>query len=229
MHTPAFILVTCVQEDARATTITGRSVAFPVAKSKDGKFIFASCEHTITRHIQLGLQVTMTYSDGIYLPGDDKMRNNVIHPSFNSDLCFFELELDRDLPLVRLSRKDKIVGTTVSHIRNTGFKEECLEPRFEVTTQTPSRNNGKYFQMYEKFHRTADFVGAIPKSPHRGINIKSWPGVSGSPLWDRFGNVLGMVAGGTGENLAQGVDPNLVYLPSSEIIFHIRNSIQDRI
>ena len=59
--------------------------------------------------------------------------------------------------------------------------------------------------------------------------MRSWPGVSGSPLWDKTGGVVGMVAGGT-ENLTEAdPDYNLVYLPAKQIQACMKKFLGNRI
>lgn len=90
-----------------------------------------------------------------------------------------------------------------------------------ITTQTAGRTTGKFLYTGTQFLPLDDnlkrSIGIVPKAPHKGVTMRSWPGVSGSPLWDKFGNVLGMVAGGTEELTAERPEYNLVYLPAKQI------------
>ncbi|HWP61336.1 MAG TPA: hypothetical protein VN495_01920, partial [Candidatus Paceibacterota bacterium] len=69
-------------------------------------------------------------------------------------------------------------------------------------------------------------LGQQLKSPWRGLIMRSWPGVSGSPLWDQYGNVLGMVGGGNQELTESDPDFHLVYLPAKVIKENLRRFIQ---
>jgi hypothetical protein len=222
MFNPSYILVNCVDATQHDKVLgNGRSVAFPVAKTKNGKTLFATCSHTVTDHIGKGLQLYMTYADGTQLILDSRFRNHVIHPDQNSDLSFLEIHAEHGLSMVKFGDRHISPGTELTHVRNVSSRAE-FEGQFAVlTTQNAGEHTGKYLVGRERFHQLdADLIrtlGNTPKCPHRGIAMRSWPGVSGSPLWDKFGNVLGMVAGGTEELTSASPNYNLVFLPSKEI------------
>lgn len=222
MKTPPFILVNCL-DDRNGDIVrgTGRSIAFPVAKTKNGKYLFATCAHTITDHLERGLPLHMLFADGSEVPRDGPLRNNVIPPQLNFDLSFFELDVGNKIGVVRFSARTVSAGNDLSHVRNVCFKEDAEGRQSVITTQTTGRSTGKYLLDVGMFHQVDDAlkrqVQPMPKTPHRGITMRSWPGVSGSPLWDKHGNVLGMVAGGTEELTEERPDYNLVYLPAKQI------------
>lgn len=222
MKTPPFILVNCLEtKHGEVVRGTGRSIAFPVAKTKNGKHLFATCAHTLIEHLDKGLPLYMLHADGSEVPRDGPLRNNVIPPQLNFDLSFFELDVGKQMGLVRFSNRTVSSGSELSHVRNVCFKEDSDGKKTVVTTQTTGRSNGKYLYVGSQFLPVDDALKrslrVMPKCPHKGITMRSWPGVSGSPLWDKHGNVLGMVAGGTEVLTTERPDYNLVYLPAKQI------------
>jgi len=51
------------------------------------------------------------------------------------------------------------------------------------------------------------------------LKMESRPGVSGSPLWDKYGAIRGIVCGGTRSNTSE---PMLVYLPVRYILSELK-------
>lgn len=222
METPPFILVNCLKTiNGEVTGSSGRSVAFPVAKTKDGKYLFATCAHTIVDHLNKGFPLHMLFADGSEVPRVGPMRNNVIPPQLNFDLSFFELDVGKQIGLVRFSSRTVSFGNDLSHVRNVSFREDFGDERFVITTQTSGRSTGKYLYAGNQFLQVDEALKrslqTMPKCPHKGVVMRSMPGVSGSPLWDKYGNVLGMVSGGTGKLTAESPEYNLVYLPIKQI------------
>lgn len=235
MNTPQFILVNCLTAttDGQITGGSGRSVAFPVAKARGGKLLFATCSHTITAHIDKGLPLQMLYSDGMQLPEGEPINNHVIPVEFNYDLCFFETKVDRELRVPRFGTPTTVVNMELSHVRNVSYRADFSNQTWVITTQTATTATGSYTLGGDKYHqvdqRLKETLGKLPKNSHRGINIRSWPGTSGSPLWNRHGIVVGMVAGGTTELTPQNPQYNMVYLPTKHILFCLKKFLSDRI
>jgi len=222
MKTPPFLLVNCVETSGDVVSGgSGRSVAFPVAKTTQGKYLFCTCSHTITSHIAKGGSLHYCYADGTDVPSGERIRNHVIPPELNFDLSFFEKDVDREIGRARFSDRLIAPGLELSHVRNVCFREDFPDQKSVITTQAVEATTGKYMFGGDRFHKVdADLrqmFGALPKSPHKGLAIRSWPGVSGSPLWDKSGSVLGMVAGGTQELTEERPRYNLIYLPAKQI------------
>jgi len=222
MENPPFILVNCMELSGGVITKgTGRSVAFPVARTKEGKYLFCTCSHAITHHLERGGVLNFCYEDGTEVPSVKQVRNNVMPNELNLDLSFFEINIDRKIGFVSFSARMVTPGLELSHVRNVCFKKGFPDQSFVLTTQTVEATTGKFVLWGGLYHRAdKDFKrapGNMPKSPHKGVAIRSWPGVSGSPLWDKGGNVLGMVAGGTEELGEENQRHNLIYLPAKQI------------
>lgn len=224
MKTPPFLLVNCLRTSGDVVIGgNGRSVAFPVAKTKQGKYLFCTCSHTVTDHLANGGSLHFYHSDGAEVSISDRVRNYVIPPELNLDLSFFEATMDREIGRARLSDRPIASGLELSHVRNVCFKENFPDQKSVITKQTVEGTGGRYFMAFDRFHKTdvdlRQSLGSepMPKSPHKGIVMRSWPGVSGSPLWDKNGNVIGMVAGGTEELTEENPRYNLVYLPAKQI------------
>jgi len=221
MKKPSFLLVSCVDMGQDSMQSVGRSVAFPVARTKEGRSLFCTCSHTITEHLGRGGKLILQYPEGEEVPLGRPIINNVIPPELGSDLSFFEVDLDREVEIVNLRDSTISSGLEITHVRNTSLGSDFPDEIYEFTTQTVGGAAGKYALIDDRFHRVDDelkkMLEIIPKSPHKGILIQSWPGVSGSPLWDRYGRVLGMVAGGNQELTERYPDYYLVYLPTKQI------------
>ncbi len=221
MKTPAFLLVNCLETSGDAVTGgSGRSVAFPVAITKEGKYLFCTCSHSITDHLSKGGSLLFYYADGTEVPRGERVRNNVIPAELNFDLSFFEIEIDRKIDLVKFNERSVAAGLELSHVRNVCFKGDFPNLTSVITTQVVEARIGKFLLSGDRFYKVADLKstpGTLPKSPHQGVVMRSWPGVSGSPLWDKTGSVVGMVAGGT-EKLTEA-EPryNLIYLPAKQV------------
>lgn len=234
MKTPPFLLVNCL-ETANGMVIggSGRSVAIPVAKTTQGKYLFCTCSHTITGHIAKGGSLGFYYADGMEVPLGERVRNHVIPPELNFDLSFFEKTIDREVGFVRFSERSIVPGLELSHVRNVCFREDFPDQKSVITTQTVEATTGMFMFGGDRFHKVdADLRQALvilPKSPHKGVAMRSWPGVSGSPLWDKTGGVLGMVAGGTEELTEENPRYNLVYLPAKQIQSCMKKFLSKRI
>lgn len=222
MKTPPFILVNCLETSGGVVTRgSGRSVAFPVAKTKEGKYLFCTCSHAITDHLDKGGSLHFCYDDGSDVPLGERVLNNVVPPELNFDLSFFEADIDRKIGIARFSGRSVVPGLELSHVRNVCYREDFPDQKSVFTTQTVEARTGKFMLDGGSFHKVdADLkrlLGTMPKSPHKGVAMRSWPGVSGSPLWDKTGGVLGMVAGGTEELTKENPRFNLIYLPAKQI------------
>ena len=231
---PPFLLVNCVETSGDMVTGgSGRSVAFPVAKTTQGKYLFCTCSHTVTDHIAKGGSLHFCYADGTEVPSGERVRNHVIPPELNFDLSFFEKDIDREIGLARFSGRSIVPGLELSHVRNVCFREDFPEQKSVITTQIVEATTGKFVFGGDRFHKVDAHLGlalgALPKSPHKGVAMRSWPGVSGSPLWDKNGSVLGMVAGGTEELTEERPRYNLVYLPAKQIQSCMRKFLSKKI
>lgn len=236
MENPPFLLVSCVEmlNDTTARS-TGRSIAFPVAYTKAGKTLFCTCSHTITHHLEMGNKLLFHYADGTEVPLVDRILNNVMPLALNLDLSFFEIDSDEKIEVARLRDRVITTGLELSHVRNVCFREDFPDQKTVFATQVVGASTGKHMFLDEMFYKVdaglrqkAKSV-ALPKSPHRGVAMRSWPGVSGSPLWDKSGNVLGMVAGGTEKLTEEYPRWNLVYLPAKQIQYCMRTFLQNKI
>lgn len=223
MNTPPFLLVNCLEtSDSMTVRGSGRSVAFPVAKTTQGKYLFCTCSHTITGHIAKGGSLHFLYADGIDVPRDERVRNHVIPPEMNLDLCFFELAIDRELGFARFTERPIVPGLELCHVRNVCFRADFPDQKMVITAQKVEATTGKYVFDGDRFHKMDEdlrrALGTPLKNPHKGLAMRSWPGVSGSPLWDKSGSVLGLVAGGTEKLTDENPNYNLVYLPAKQIL-----------
>ena len=136
------------------------------------------------------------------------------------DLAFLEMPMDSLPTPVKWSDQSIPKGAVLHHARNVLFRKE-FEETCLVTEQTVSPLPRRFAlsggQYVEVFGRRGVIGGKVYKNLLRGLSMRSWPGVSGSPIWDTHGSVLGMVCGGNEELTDVEREFFLVYLPARVI------------
>lgn len=195
------------------------AVLFPVA-TRNNRLILATASHTVTG-MRGQYEMIIADSSGSVLPASKSLvKTMILPPEMGTDLALMEMSVDELPALVRLSDRTPSKGMTLCHARNVMFKNDFKDQTFVVSEQSvasiPRRftfANGDYFDVRE--HHA--LIGQAAKNPLRGLAMQSWPGVSGSPIWDSYGNVLGMVCGGNGELSESEPEFFVVYLPAKEI------------
>lgn len=197
-----------------------RSVMFPVV-IQGNLVTFATVSHAV-EHVGGEYEMVIANASGEILPAQTTKTKVVVIPvETGADLAFVQVEIDSPPSAVRFSDRRIKKGEPLSHARNVMFRKEFKDQVFEVTTQNSAPLSGKRFTFengdYFDTQEQKKFLGMVRANPLKGLSIRSWPGVSGSPLWDKFGNVLGMVCGGNVELSEKHPNFFLVYLPAKEI------------
>lgn len=194
------------------------AVLFPV--SVQGKnVVFATAAHTLAG---IGGQYKMMLADanGHELPpATTPTKTLILPPEFGMDIAFLQMQMDAPPTAVRLSDKSIPKGAVLSHARNVRLRDE-FEETCRVTQQTVSPLSRRFtfdVDQYVEVSEQVALVGRAHKNPLRALAARSWPGVSGSPLWDQYGNVLGMVCGGNEETTEAEPEFFLIYLPAKAI------------
>lgn len=218
MKAPTLFMLT-VPDGERAR----RGVMFPVA-TREARLICATTAHTV-QGMTGSFQMIVADQAGIPFTPEAGCRGvQIIAIETDTDLALIEMEMDSIPKPVRLCDRRIAKDMTLYHARNVMFKNEFEGQACVFSEQVVS-------PMLNRF--VLDDCGAIevPDSARaqmrgrcllRGLRMRSWPGVSGSPLWDRFGNVYGMVQGGNEELNERRPEFVLAYLP----VENIRKSIQ---
>lgn len=227
MKTMSFFLLNAMSLDFKR--FTGRYVAFPVGRTKSGKYLLATCAHSVVSSGAMHA-VQLLYPDGTQLSTGEMHKNHIVPPQLGLDLAFIEIQLDTDMTVSRL-KSDRIKSRSeISHVRNVSGREE-FNGVYNITTASVSELRQRFRPLddysYEEIEnlRTAD--GQIPSGSHKGLTMQSWPGVSGSPLWDTFDNIRGMVAAGNEELTEKHPEYFLCFLPAGEISKALRKFFKD--
>lgn len=196
----------------------GRSVAFAVASLSSGHTVFATCKHNILDTPTLSVfdergQVIGVEGDGMKL---------LLSRQEDLDLALFTLPICVSIERIRLSTFPIEPNSDLSHAQNIGGTKECSAGTFAVTTKTTRKSqeraicslgSGVYeFVQDDEGVRVAKQAGR--KNFYGVLHMASRPGVSGSPLWDKYGAIRGMVCGG---NDADKEEPKLIYVPTRSI------------
>lgn len=215
MKEPPLFMLNILNHDR---TGTKAAVLFPVSV-KGNSVVFVTAAHAVAG---LGGRYEMILSDanGQKLPPTKiPTKTMILPPELGMDVAFLETQMDAPPTPVRLSEKSISKGTVLSHARNVLFRTE-LEGTYMVSRQTTAPLSRRFTfdvdQHIEVSEQVAQ-VGRVYKNPLRTLAMRSWPGVSGSPIWDPYGNVLGMVCGGNEELTAAEPEFFLVYLPAKAI------------
>ena len=146
------------------------------------------------------------------------------------DLAFIEIQLDTDVVISRMSSDRIKSGLEMSHVRNVYGREE-FDDIYKVTTTSVSETRQRFRPLddysYEEIRNIRTANGQILSGRHKGLTMQSWPGASGSPLWDTFGNVRGMVAAGNEELTEEHPENFLCFLPASDISKALKKFFKD--
>jgi|GEM_PF-2613915 len=210
----------------------GRAVMFPVAKTRKGSVIFATCAHAVENHSGR-IQMTVFDHNGENLEYAGNTQNWIIPPSIGADLVFIDMPVSdmSQFQPVRL-QKDRIsTGKELTYTRNVMYKKDF--PEQILLTETKKAHLIKT-EIYARSSKGFDTLSAGYNSmgrnyPIRGLWMRSYPGVSGSPLYDNFGRVYGMVCGGNNSLDIKYNDYFLVYLPSKLIKKYLKDFMGDKI
>ncbi len=221
MNTPNFVLLNnFAVVNGEITQFAGRHVAFPVATAKDGKTVFATCAHALEGNGST-YAFQFLYSDGTELPPGDPSTNYIVPKQLGFDLAFMAVHTDRKIDPVRFSVKKPIRPTRLRHSRNVCHSVGFTDDDTHIISEHDSVTTGQRFcwfnGQFEEVEDVCQLTGVMPKVTHLGLSMQSWPGVSGSPLWDEKGRVIGMVAGGNSKLTAYRPNYFLCYLPAKQI------------
>lgn len=199
----------------------GKGVLFALMPTTKGKTLFATCRHlwvpgttlTFFAHTEEGAPLGDLDAKLLPLPGT------------SLDLMFWEVSTAVPAERMRMNEWPIQKDTTISHARNVLRKPEFPEKQvfdFSVAqTRQGSRKavrmgGGKFYYVPDK--QSLDEAKALNIPLYSVLEMQSRPGVSGSPLWDSFGAIRGMVCGGDEESTSEGVTPRLIYVPIKTIL-----------
>lgn len=198
----------------------GRAVLFPVMVKRPNTVIFATCAHAVEGMVGQ-FEMVVADEEGNVLPNLGGQTKNMILPrELGADLAFVEMQMQELPQVVRLSDQTVSKGSKIHHVRNVMYKDDFKDQTCVISEQEVSPLNRRFSLIDGRYRDTSEQVavlGRTLKNPLRAMVARSWPGVSGSPIWDQYGNVLGMVCGGNEELTAQDPEYFLVYLPAKAI------------
>jgi len=204
---------------------TRAGVAFVIGKTKTGSTVLATCAHI------LGPVTT----NGIYIHDKDGNRINLTDNTSGIlcnqgksalDLGFLEIDSETRPEVARFSDKRITLGDTLTHARNNLSDIDKPASVFQYSSET--LNSGP--RMRHAYHVHSGFRiqddpkvrNALEKQgatfDYAVLEMQSRVGVSGSPLWDSFGRVRGMVCGGSDE------EKELIFLPIKTIQKRFKSS-----
>jgi hypothetical protein len=216
-------------------TIKERSVIFAVMATAQNRTLFATCRHTHPLQARSFFYAVTERNEELTLPGDAKL-----FPSQKTELDLTFVELDIRVPAERMRFNEAPIqkGSSILHARNVLSKKGFPEGQvFQVSSANTERAAFRAVYTHAGTYSFLDWTGGFDEAKKQGMSVfydvlemQSWPGVSGSPLWDNFGAIRGMVCGGTDEEYpsTDGV-PRLVYLPAKTILreaLHVVKSLK---
>lgn len=198
----------------------GKGVLFALMPTTKGKTLFATC-----RHLWVPGTTTSFFAhteEGVPLGGLEAKLLPLQGTSL--DLMFWEVSTAVPAECMRTNEWPIQKGTSISHARNVLRRPEFSEGKvFHVSTAQTRHGNsravridGKFFYAPDK--QSLDEAKALGMPLYSVLGMQSRPGVSGSPLWDNFGAIRGMVCGGDEEPTSGDVAPRLIYLPIKTIL-----------
>jgi hypothetical protein len=199
-----------------------KSVLFPVL-TRGNKVILATAAHAVNE-IAGHYTLVLCDSEGNEVPlkssREAPVKTMILPPEYATDLAFMEVEMERMPSLVKFSTDPILNDTTLFHARNVIGRKEfegkvCIktEQKSNLLPEQYACVGNKYFERSEIAAQT---VQRIP-CPLRALAMQSWPGVSGSPLWNQSGRTVGMVCGGNVELTEEEQKYFLVFLPAATI------------
>lgn len=197
---------------------TKNAVLFPVQARGRG-VILATCAHTVN-HIEGQYNLIICDTDGNELPEGPPIKTMLLPPELGADLALMEVQMDQVPSLVKFSTDPIQKDTTLFHARNVMRKPGFEGQNFVVTEQKSSVLPRSYACIMNHYHEKAELarqgVSKIP-CPQGALAMRSWPGVSGSPIWNQHGRTIGMVCGGNEELTETNPEFFMVFLPAEMI------------
>lgn len=199
-----------------------KAVLFPVL-ARGNKVILATAAHTvsdITGHYTL----VLCDSEGNEVPlkssREAPIKTMILPPDYATDLAFVEVEMEQVPSLVKFSTDPIVNGATLFHARNVMGRKEFSGQACVRTEQKGSPLSRQFACLNSEYFERSDLMAQttirVP-CPLRELSMRSWPGVSGSPLWTQSGRTIGMVCGGNTELTENEPSYFLIYLPAETI------------
>lgn len=199
-----------------------KAVLFPVL-ARGNKVILATAAHSVVDLVGQ-YRLVLCDSDGNEVPlkssRDAPIKTMILPPEYATDLAFVEVEMERMPSLVKFSTDPIMKDTTFFHARNVIGREE-FDGQACIRTEQKGSPLPQQFaciekQYFERSEIATQTTMRLP-CPLRVLAIRSWPGVSGSPLWTPSGRTIGMVCGGNTELTEKNTSYFLVYVPAATI------------
>jgi len=222
-----YLLAFCERKPDKRLT---RSVLTAVARVGPGKTLFAACKHGITQTTDL----MIINEAGIPLP---HMRHVLIPtPRIDLDLAFLLLHHNVDAARIAFNTSP-IRQETLSHARNV-FASNVEASPFRIHTATAKDAGFKAQLGWSAEDTTLRFKHLkkkeeVKEAQRTGttvypiLEMESWPGVSGSALWDKSGTIRGMVCGGDRNGDDEEKMLTLVYIPANLIAKEMHKLLQN--
>lgn len=195
--------------------ITGRGRGVAVASLKGGRTVFASCRHNFINKVALSIYDKDRKSVEI----SERSLMLLIPTRDDLDLVLFVLPIPVSNECIRLSSQPIENNTVLYHAQNIVTNDQPPGSKvFAFSGAKTSKTSGRAICSFgDGTYELVPEDGGVAKAKDAGrqifysiLGMKSRPGVSGSPLWDKYGTIRGMVCGGTGKDVSS---PRLIYLP----------------
>ena len=197
----------------------GRGVAVAVASLPGNRSVFVTCRHNILNKV--GLIIYDENGKGVEVESNSM---TVLLPTRDDlDLILFVLPVTVPSERIRLSSQPIGKETALSHAQNIVWSEpESPSDVFAFSKATTRRADGRAIcSMGSGIYEFVADDAAAKRAKEAGrqtfynvLLMESRPGVSGSPLWDKYGAIRGIVCGGTSKNATVA---KLIYLPVRHI------------
>lgn len=210
-----YILAMNFTESSRVGNFArGRGVAFAVASLSSGRTVFVTCRHNFFNKTAFVIFDENGKSVDFYGAGTHVLSST----REDLDVSLFVLPVSVPVERIRLSTQPIVANTQLSHAQNVVGSDGGSREAFVFTSKSASKcgeraicslGSGAY-EIIRTEAEVNESLTAGRKTFYGVIDMGSRPGVSGSPLWDKYGAIRGMVCGGNDETSPK---PRLIYLP----------------
>lgn len=193
----------------------GRGVAVAVASLPGNRSVFVTCRHNIVNKVALNVY----NEDGEAVKVEHRAMTLLLPKKDDLDLVLFVLPIAVVAERIRLSAQPIEKNTTLSHAQNIFSGEsKSVNDVFVFSEASTCKSDGRAIcSLGSGIYEFVADEKAVSRAKEAGrqtfynvLMMESRPGVSGSPLWDKYGAIRGIVCGGTEKD---AIVPRLIYLP----------------
>ena len=204
--------------EAESRVAKGRGVAFAVASLSQGRSVFATCKHNFMNKSAL-----VIFDENGETVGLDGEGMQILFSSREDlDVALIILPISVAAERIRLSTQSFSGKIDLSHAQNVVGSKNNQGCAFVVSSEVSRKSDERAIcslgsGLYEFVKTESEVSEALAvgrKTFYSVLHMGSRPGVSGSPLWDKYGAIRGMVCGGNDE---AGPMPKLIFLPVRSI------------